>query len=225
MAIVEEAGGSIPVSERYAALAGMIGPVVFALIIMFLTVVQYDFMRELGWHPVESSAVPWPSGLALGPYGWLQVLNFVLFGLMVIAFALGLTRRVSGRTARIGSGLLMLAGGASVLLAFKTDPRALAGDLRTWHGVIHTVAFFLMALFLLLAFLLVGWGLRKDPSWQGYGWYSLATGILSLASLFVPGQIGTYVFLTVTLVWIGVMALRLRSIAEVASARQVPRVG
>ena len=51
-------------SERNAALAGMIGPAIFVLIVIVLTVSQYGFMRGLGWHPIESSGVPWPSGLA-----------------------------------------------------------------------------------------------------------------------------------------------------------------
>jgi hypothetical protein len=69
------------ISQKNRALAGMIGPATFALAIVVLTLVQYAFMVGLGWHPTHSSDVPWPSGLALGPLGWLQVANFVIFGL------------------------------------------------------------------------------------------------------------------------------------------------
>jgi hypothetical membrane protein len=212
------------VTERDAALAGMIGPVIFVFIVIVLTVAQYGFMRGLGWHPIESSGVPWPSGLALGPYGWLQVLNFILFGLLVIAFAVGLHRRVSGRAAKIGTGLLMLAGVALVLSGFKTDPELLSTGPQTLSGWIHGLAFLLLTLSLLLTFFLMGWGLRKDPLWRSYGWYSLATGIVFVVGFFIPGQIGTYVFLTVVLVWMFVMALRLRSVAEGASAQRTQRV-
>jgi hypothetical protein len=41
-----------------------------------LTFAQYGFMRDLGWDPLGASDVPWPSGLALGPLGWLQAANF-----------------------------------------------------------------------------------------------------------------------------------------------------
>ena len=71
-------------SLRNAVRAGMLGPAVFALIIVVLTVAQYGFMVRLGWDPVGVSEVPWPSALALGPLGWLQVLNFVFFGLTLI---------------------------------------------------------------------------------------------------------------------------------------------
>ena len=57
-----------------AALAGIVAPVVFGLGIVVLTVAQYDFMTGLGWRPIgDASGVPWPSGLALGSYGSLQV--------------------------------------------------------------------------------------------------------------------------------------------------------
>lgn len=82
-------------SQESRALAGMVGPVMFAFIIIILTLLQYDFMVELGWHPVRSSDVPWLSGLALGPLGWLQVANFVLFGFMLIVFTVGLHRGVA----------------------------------------------------------------------------------------------------------------------------------
>jgi hypothetical protein len=59
--------------------AGMTGPVVFGLTLTVLTFLEYDFMIGLGWDPIYSSAVPWPSALALGPYGYLQVANFVFF--------------------------------------------------------------------------------------------------------------------------------------------------
>ncbi len=45
-------------SERNAALAGMIGPVMFVVIVIVLTVAQYGFMRELGWIPREAPACP-----------------------------------------------------------------------------------------------------------------------------------------------------------------------
>jgi len=202
----------------------MIGPVIFVLIVIVLTVLQYGFMRGLGWHPIEGSGVPWPSGLALGPYGWLQVLNFILFGLLVIAFAAGLHRRVSGRAAKIGTGLLMLAGVALVLLGFKTDPNLLSTGPQTLSGWTHGLAFVLLTLSLLLTFFVMGWGLIKDPLWRRYGWYSLATGILFVVGFFIPGQIGTYIFLTVILAWMFVMALWLGFVAEGASAQRTRRV-
>ena len=129
-------------SQRNGGLAGIIGPAMFALIVVVLTALQYDFMVGLGWDPVGASDVPWPSALALGPYGFLQVLNFVLFGVMLMVFAAGLRRGVAaeGRASWAGPACLVVAGVASVLLAFKTDP-SMSAKTHTWHGLIHLGAF------------------------------------------------------------------------------------
>ena len=52
------------VSLRGAALAGMVGAVVFAAVVIFLTLAQYGFMIGLGWKPLELPTCPgraaWP---------------------------------------------------------------------------------------------------------------------------------------------------------------------
>jgi len=211
---------------RNAAFAGMIGPALFALIVVVLTVVQYGFMVDLGWDPIGASDVPWPSGLALGPLGWLQVLNFILFGLALMVFAVGLHRGVAARVrgSVIGPVLLMVAGVALVLSAFKTDP-SLSGGPQTWHGLIHGLAFLLLVLSLLLSFLLLWWRLRRDPRWRGYDLYTIITAVLYVVLFFrSASQWAFYLFLAVVLAWVEVMAIRLRSVAEGSRAQQSSRV-
>ncbi len=213
-------------SLRNAALAGMVGPAVFALVVVILTLAQYGFMVRIGWDPVGVSEVPWPSGLALGPLGWLQVLNFVFFGVTLTVFAIGLHRAVSVRVrgSVVGPALLGVAGIALVLAAFKTDP-SLAGGPQTWHGWIHGLAFLLLVLSLLLSFFFLWWRLRRDPLWHGYDRYTLVTAVLYLVLFFLSSsQWAFYLFLAVVLVWIEVMATRLRSIADGTSAQQPSRV-
>jgi hypothetical protein len=174
---------------RNAAFAGMIGPALFALIVVVLTVAQYGFMVDLGWDPVGASDVPWPSGLALGPLGGLQVLNFILFGLALMVFAVGLHRGVAARVrgSVIGPVLLVVAGVALVLAAFKTDP-SLSGGPQTWHGLIHGLAFLLLVLSLLLSFLFLWWRLRRDPLWRGYDLYTIITAVLYVVLFFLSAS-------------------------------------
>ena len=100
---------SLHVSARSAALAGIVGPLVLGGMIGVLTVLQYQFMIGLRWHPLRAPTTDWPSGLALGPYGWLMVATFVVSGLLLMYFALGLHQAVH-KTTRSGPALLMIAG-------------------------------------------------------------------------------------------------------------------
>ena len=172
------------VSMRAAALAGVVGAAVFAVVAAFLTLAQVGFMLRLGWKPLGSSDVPWPSGLALGPLGWLQALSFAFFGLTLIFLALGLHRGVasSGRLSWAGPALLVVAGVALVLAAFKTDPHLMQGP-KTWHGEIHLLAFFLLVLSFLLSLFFWWRRLARDPRWRGYALYTLITALLYILLL------------------------------------------
>src|SRR3712207_4165683 len=162
---------------RAAAVAGMAGPVIFVATLLGLTVVQYDFILGLGWRPLGDPAGAWPSGLALGPYGWVQILNFVVSGLLLTIFAVGLHLGVTdGRGSRIGPGLIFAAGIAMALMGFETDP-IMRTTPRTLHGWIHDLAFVLFALALLAALFVLWHRLRKDPLWRNHASYTLATGV------------------------------------------------
>ena len=206
---------------RRLADAGLIGPIVFGVMITILTLLEYDFLLGLGWDPIYSSDVPWPSALALGPYGYLQVANFVVFGGCLISFGLGLQRgvRAGGRTSWVGPALVIIVGIAMLLLGFKADPRT-SGLPQSWHGWIHALAFFVVALAILAAYFVLWRRLRRNSRWSGYGSYTLISGVLctillfmSFTDLIIPGQVAFYLFLVVMLAWIEVIAIRLRSIA------------
>jgi hypothetical protein len=193
---------------RLAAVAGMIGPVLFVVVLLALTAIQYGFMIGIGWRPLRDPAGAWPSGLALGPYGWVQVWSFVLSGLLLMIFAVGLhLGTTNGRASRIGPALLFLAGTAMALMGFETDPIRRTGS-RTVHGWIHDLAFVLFVLALLLTFFFLWRRLSKDPLWRSHARYTLVTGSLATLLLFLP-DVAYYVFIANALAWFEVMAIRL----------------
>ena len=199
---------------RWAGLVGVARPPLFGAVIALATLLQYDFRRGLGWHPVDASSVPYPSALALGPYGWLQVANFVLFGLLLLVFAVGLHRGVGdGRGSKLGPALLTAAGVGLVLCGFKTEPD-LSTTPQTVHGWLHLIGFFVMAGGLLGGAFALWRRLRKHALWRCYGRYSLVTGLLAIASFAVPGQASIYLLLAVMLAWVEVLAIRLLSRAD-----------
>ena len=178
----------------------MVGPVLFAGVLLGLTLAQYNFMLGIGWRPLRDPSGAWPSGLALGPYGWAQVANFVLSGILLMVFATGLHLGVTdGRGSRAGPALFFAAGAAMALMGFKTDPIQSTGP-RTLHNLIHDLAFAVFVLALLPAFFFLWRRLEEDALWRGHARYTLVSGVLATVLLFSPG-VAYYLFLAVVLVW------------------------
>jgi uncharacterized membrane protein YidH (DUF202 family) len=187
----------------------MVGPVLFGTVLLALTALEYDFMLEIGWHPVTDPADAWPSGLALGPYGSLQVANFVVSGILLMLFAPGLhLRTTNGRASRIGPGLLFVAGMAMALMGFETDPILRVGP-RTLHGLIHDTAFVLFVVAMLGAVFSLWRRFEKDRRWHGHARYTLVTGVLAILFLLLPG-VAYYLFVLTLLGWIEGTAIRLQ---------------
>ncbi len=184
----------------------MVGPALFAVTLLTLTVVQYDFMLGIGWRPLADPAGAWPSGLALGPHGWAQDASFVLSGILLMLFAAGLHLGATGGS-RIGPAFLFVAGVAMALMGFETDPIQ-STDPRTLHNLVHDLAFALFVLALLPAFFFLWRRFREDALWRDHARYTLATGVIATLSLFLQG-VAYYLFIAVVLIWISATGVKL----------------
>ena len=91
---------------------GVVGPLFFIIVFLIegATRADYDPLR----HPVSS--------LALGELGWMQAANFVILGLLLLAFAIGL--RLSLRPSSLWGPLLIGLVGIGLIGSgiFVTDP-------------------------------------------------------------------------------------------------------
>lgn len=188
---------------RFAALTGILGPLLFALVIAGLTIVQADFMRSLGWNPL-GPVIDWPSGLALGAYGWLMTAAFFFSGAAMIFFAYGLQLALKEKLA---TTLMMLSGVAMMGLVFTTDP-TLSSISRTWHGLLHDGFFVLLGLTLMPSMLLLGFVFRRKEQWQSLTIYTWCTVALAIPTFWLKG-VAFYVFLLAILAWDEIVALRL----------------
>ncbi len=195
---------------RGAALAGILGPALFATVTVVLTVVQYDFMVGIGWRPIADPAGAWPSGLSLGPYGWAQSSSFAVSGLLLVIFAIGLHRGVASGS-KMGPTLLLLSGVAMALLVFETDPIIRTGP-RTPHGWAHDLAFVLFVASLVPSFLFLGRRMEQDALWRSHGRYTLVTGMLAVPLFLLPGPT-YYLSLALILAWLEILAIRLWTVA------------
>jgi hypothetical protein len=159
-------------------------------VVMFLaegaTRAGYDPLR----HPVSS--------LALGDYGWMQTANFVVAGLLTIAFAVGMWRAFWSPRRSVWGPFLVGVWGIGLIGAgiFPTDPVSgyppgtpdqLTG--YSLHGAIHDLAFSLPGFVALLAACFVF--CRRFAARGELGWavYSGLTGVV-LTVAFVLASAG-----------------------------------
>lgn len=190
---------------RLAALAGMIAPVLFAVVVTGLTIAEADFMRTLGWHPL-GPVIDWPSGLAMGPYGWLMTVTFFVCGALMSFFAYGLKHALDDKLA---TTLLMLAGFAMMGLIFTSQP-TIGRTSYTWHGFLHDAFFVLLGATLMPGMLLLGGVFQKHEHWKNLALYTWGTLALVIPTFWLKG-VAFYVFLLAILMWSEVVAFRLRS--------------
>jgi hypothetical protein len=198
---------------QLAAIGGIVGPLVFAGALVTLTLLEYDFMRSLGWDPLRAPTFDWPSGLSLGRYGLLMTLTFVLCGWLMSFFAFGLRGQLAvNRSSRAGTALLTLAGLAMCGLAFATDPTWRVTP-ATWHGRAHDLSFVLLGLSLLPAMLTLRSAFRREQGWRDLSTYTFVSVALVLPAFLLKGA-AFYVFLGAILAWSEVVAIRLLRITR-----------
>ena len=150
---------------RIGAAAGVIGPLLFAAVTLTLTILQYSFMRSLGWDPLSRPTFDWPSGLALGPLGELMTITFIVSGILLSVFVWGLRTELRDTNGQISTILLTWAVVAMMGLAFTTD-RTLSLMPSTWHGRLHDLSFMALGLLLIPAMILCAISFRRTNSWN-----------------------------------------------------------
>lgn len=168
------------------------------------------FTRE-GFDMVRHPA----SLLSLGDWGWIQIANFVLTGLLFIVLAIGLRRVL---TSGVGSrwvsilftivGVAMIGGGvflADPSLGFPPGAPEGVPKEMSWHALVHGFApiFGFLALIAALFILARRFGLQGQRSWM---WVSIFIGVLtfvlsSLSSFTGDWETGRFNFLPL---WAGV---------------------
>ena len=191
----------------------LIGPALFAFVLTTLTIVEYDFLLSLGWHPINDPTFDWPSGLALGRFGWIMTTTFILTGFIMTLFARRLFLDLK-RTAlsKLGTTLMAFAGLFLATLAFTTDP-TIRDYPATWHGRLHDLSFVLLGLTLFPAMIFLGFAFRADERWKNLAVYTWGTLALAGPAFFIKGA-AFYVFLFAILLWNEIAALRLNSHSE-----------
>jgi uncharacterized protein DUF998 len=197
-----------------AAVAGMCGAVLFVSV-----------FTVYGWlFPGYSPTGMFVSELSLGPYGWIQILSFVLTGALMLAFGRGLAAYFStGAASRAGPVLVQVIG-ASLMLSgpFVTDPSSMFGQASV-HGVVHGIFGAVVFTFAPLSCFVFHRRFRTDAVWRPLAGWTLAAGVVltvGIVLLKISQQPGSNLFewkglvqrviLVTFMTWIFAVAFRLR---------------
>jgi uncharacterized protein DUF998 len=164
--------------------------------------------------------------LVNGDLGWIQILNFLVTGILLVAGAIGVRRVLhSGPGSKWAPRMLGLYGlgliGASI---FSADPALgfppgtpLENNPISWHGLLHFVAGTLGFIGFISACFIFARRFKslQKPAWA---WYSLITGILFLAAFvgIASGSKGPFSIVFVLAVvlgftWISALLSRLKA--------------
>jgi hypothetical membrane protein len=157
---------------------GAAGPIIFLGVatLVGLLAPGYDIMTQS------------ISELAVGPNGWLMTADFFIFGLSIIAFALGLYRSLS-RGSRVGTLLLVIVGLATFASGlFATD---LQGAITTDTGTIHNMLFLIIFLALIISYIFSARALRKQAGWRMYARYTASMPVVVFGVLAVYITMGS----------------------------------
>ncbi|HEX6554259.1 MAG TPA: DUF998 domain-containing protein [Ktedonobacteraceae bacterium] len=156
---------------RLGLWAGVVGPVTF------FVVFTIDGALKPGYSALRDAV----SYLALGPYGWIQTLNFIFLGLCVIAFGFALfnwwRRVVPSRLIVVGSVLIALSGVGYILAALFTAHRPPQPP-----GPLHTLAFEVVFFAQGFGCLLIGLRMVREPGWRWIGWLSFAIAFFTVVA-------------------------------------------
>ena len=158
------------------------------------------------------------------PYPFIQMTGFVLFGLAIVATGLGLWRLpLTGRAARTGQVLLIIAGTSMVLTGlFRADP--MQQESLTTSGTLHLITAMVLFLSVSAAFLFCARAFRRANGWGDRSRFSLVAGLAAIAFLLTysvafelqPEMVGLWqrLFAATIVTWFVVVASRLRGMMD-----------
>ena len=173
---IAQAGGRFS-AARVLAVGGIVGPILFTA-----TFIVQGLFRQGYSHLSEPV-----SALAAGPNGWVQDVNFFVFGPLMVAYALGLHLGIrSTRWGMIGSALLVLSG-IGLLVAGAFPARDANGAFSVGPG--HVTGAFMAFLGAGAGLIAISRRMARDPRWRSLATYALASGIAIVVLFLATGRL------------------------------------
>ena len=154
--------------RQISAWAGMIGATLFVLIFTL------EGWYRPGYKPLEMFV----SALSLSSRGWIQILNFIIFGMLLFMFSWGVAAEFpNGKASRDGPIILRTLAICYFLSGpFVMDP---VYPPMTFHGTLHGILGWIVFTLMPISCFVFLRRFREDPNWQFLKWGTLGLGLLS----------------------------------------------
>lgn len=167
---------------RLLALSGVAGPIGFGIVVLVLGALDPNYS-----HQEHAMSVVAGLGAPFSPIGRLA---FVVLGVSVVAFAVGL-RRSGAFGERLAPGLVAVhvVGriGEGVFAFDVLDPTAALNVLHVAFGIPAVLSMIPIPF-------AIAWVLRDGPSWASHDRYALGVGVLFLVLFILIGPITGEIF-------------------------------
>jgi hypothetical protein len=204
--------------RRLAAWVGVVAPALFVAVFT----IEGAFRPSYLWRSTFISA------LSLGPRGWIQIANFVLLGVLLLAFTGGVASELrDGKASRGGPILLAIISILFIVSGpFVMDPMGTPLDQATIHGTIHGLAGGIIFILMPVTCFVFLRRFRTDPDWVSLKGWTLALGTIVAAAVVLltvaskspnlavvfQGWLGLIqrIIIVPFMLWIFLFALRLR---------------
>jgi hypothetical membrane protein len=171
--------------RQLAAWAGILGPV------LFIAVFTVEGFLRPDYNPIST----YISDLSIGPRGIIQIMNFLIFGLLFFIFSYGVSLEFRTRNRSLnGPRILMLMAILLVLAGFfVTDPIHTPLFEMTWQGIVHNI---FGAIFFSLCPIscYVFWRLfREQDEWRSFRKLTLVAGVVAIkGAVLTPNALTDY---------------------------------
>lgn len=146
-------------------------------------------LRRADYDPMRYAV----SSLSVGESGWIQIVTFIITGLLIVAFSVELRRRLQRTSGSVWGPLLIMLLGIGLIGAgiFVTDPlngyppgTPILPTERTTHGILHDLFGIPFFLGLPIACIVFSRFFSRQGE-RGWSLYSLLSGIGMFAVFFV----------------------------------------
>jgi uncharacterized membrane protein len=139
------------------------------------------------------------SALSLGPGGWMQQVNFVVFGVLALISAFGWRTALAPSVGATWYPILKGMTGIGLIVDgfFSQDPAlgypvgAVVGS-PSAHGIVHNLFAFVTITAIAVSAFILARRFAAEPRWRGWALYVLATGVLTIVFIAIFGALNNH---------------------------------